>query len=190
MYKLIKACDVGLSKDLKPSIESIKQRLDTFSCIDDQPGAIRYHLDDEEFVWLLLPWIEALPMRSFISDFFATNNFFITYVRCRSPLKNQGQQKYHRDWFTPKERLEVFIAVDGVNQENGPLEVSTSNKTSRIIVMDPGDICILDSETLHRGTRNISGKTRRLISLHIASQLKDDEDYVSYFNDGRLSRLQ
>lgn len=190
MYKQIKACDIALSKDLQSSIESIKQRLETAPCIDDQPGAIRYHLDNEEFVWLLLPWMEALPMRNFIANFFATNDFFITYIRCRSPLKHQGQQKFHRDWFTPKERLEVFIAVDGINQENGPLEVRTSSKTSRLVVMDPGDICILDSETLHRGTRNISGNKRLLISLHIASQLKDGEDYVSYFKDGRLSRLQ
>lgn len=190
MYNFIKSYDVGPSHALNRSIESIKKHLEHSSCVNDQPGAIRYHLDNEKSVTLLLPWIESFPVQQFISKFFGHNDFFVCYVRCRSPLKNQGQQKYHKDWFVPHERLEVFIALDSVDRKNGPLQIITATGSSKFVFMKSGDICIIDSETLHRGTENISGKNRRLVSLHIASQLSDDEAFVAYFKAGTLSKLQ
>jgi len=184
MYKLIKASEIGLVESLHFSIELMKKSLEATLCVYDQPGTIRHYLDREDFVRLLLPWLESFPVQNFISNFFASKSFFVIYLRSRSPLKNQGQQEFHRDWFVAKERLEVFIALDEINQENGPLEVSTSDGLSKIIEMNPGDTCLIDAEVLHRGTKNLSGKCRRLISLHIGSQLRENENYVSYFKVG------
>ncbi len=180
--------DVGLFFKSKKQMEIQRKRLEMLllsrALVDDQAGAIRYHLDDlcalQTFIrWLMNPLLIKL-MRGFISS----EDLQINYVRYREPYYGGGLQRFHYDWHpdSPERRIEVFIAFDDIDRENGCTQI-ISPITGNIIdlPLTSGSVLCLNSCLSHRGTRNRSGNRRRLVSMQIARQTDNTSPQVSGF---------
>jgi len=146
------------------------------------------------------------------------DNFRLSSMDMRDPLKGMGHQGLHLDWGQRKSindtfyQCSAFIMLDKVTINNGPLRVipkshqnlvdvkSSSahshkrtiedNKSldwldrneSKLVTGNIGDIIILNSNTFHGGTNNISGDRRRVIfinyrNINLRTQL-DQFDYI------------
>lgn len=165
-----------------------RQRLDlllaTLTPIDDQPGALRYHLSGKTIERFLAPWLTCPILEDLGHAMFGSDQMQVNYIRYREPLYGRGLQRLHRDWDNKysQRRLEVFIAFDPVTPANGCTEIidlTTGNPV--LITLDPGCVLLLDSSILHRGTRNRSGERRRVISFQVGPRGGADSTFACIF---------
>ena len=141
-------------------------------------------------------------------------NFQLSSLGVREPLKNSGHQGLHLDWKQRKNlnssfyQLTCFVLLDDVTKDNGPPRIipkshinfinvkSTSrienkrykddhkilqnaDKNSLLLCGKTGDIIIINVNAFHGGTKNISGKRRRLI--HIDYRQRSERPQVNHF---------
>jgi hypothetical protein len=138
--------------------------------VDDQIGSLRYHLSGPAIEQLLEPWLCCKAIESLSLAVIGCDQLQVNYIRYREPLYGRGLQKLHRDWDSghPGGRLEMFIAFDKVTSENGCTElIDYMTGTKASIYLEPGSVLLINSSVLHRGTRNRSGRRRRVVSLQI-----------------------
>jgi hypothetical protein len=146
--------------------------------LDDQPGAIRFNLDniiDTSFAKLF----EIQSISIFLQDYFKTNNIYVRYIRFRNPILDEGEQEFHVDWDEKSKikRLEFFFMLDEMNLKNGCIEIIKDNVIKSILTPECS-VLLIDSTILHRGTKNISGEQRRIISCQLAAELMSHEPYL------------
>ncbi len=103
--------------------------------LDDQPGAIRYNLDDlvnTSFIHLF----QKPPISTFLVNYFKTNTVYIRYIRFRNPVLNEGEQDFHMDWYAKCKilRLELFFIIDTMNINNGCIEIIDDNIVKSILM--------------------------------------------------------
>ncbi len=144
----------------------------------------------------------AIPDILYLPFFLLGENFKLSSIDMREPIKNTGYQGLHLDWKQRKNKDEnffqctAFILLDDVNENNGAIRViprshkelvniksvsdnqdkrtkednNTLNmydkKYSTLLTGKFGDIILLNVNTFHGGTNNISGERRRLIHLN------------------------
>jgi len=76
--------------------------------------------------------------------------------------------------------MEVFVALNDVTLENGPLEIQASADTDPVAVTwEEGGIVVMDSVIAHRGTTNRSGTFRQVVDAHVGVHLREDEKSLS-----------
>jgi len=169
-------------------ISNLKKQLEElvgqFNEANDQSGSLRYHLDSTDTIELIKPWLNNRVLCNVISYYFEPLELKIKYIRLREPIKGFGLQKWHYDWdfHSHEKRLEMFILFDDMKEKNGCTEIK--NTTSGIIekiIATEGSVLLMDSSTIHRGTRNRSGERRRLLSLHISPRLDSDDRKICNF---------
>lgn len=164
--------------------QDLDSLLATLNPVDDQPGALRYHLSGQKVENFLGPWLTSSTLKALGQSVFGSDQMQVNYIRYREPLYGRGLQRLHRDWENKhnQRRLEVFIAFDNVTPANGCMEILdlvTGTPTS--ITLEPGCALVLDSSVLHRGTRNHNGQRRRVISLQIGPRNGYDSAFTCIF---------
>jgi hypothetical protein len=165
------------------AVSSLRDAIRTRPAINDQPGCERHHLDDPVFVNLMSPWLQSGPFLSLCRLCFPDSDVFVKYLRSRNPLHGQGEQALHSDWYVecPGERMEVFVALDEVTLENGPLEIQAFPDCGAVAVTwEAGAMVVMDSVIPHRGTTNRSGVSRQVVSAHVGVHLRSDEEALSF----------
>ena len=109
--------------------------------------------------------------------------------------------------------VNILIAIDAMEQDNGPLEVArehngsfqellknTKNNSTpdllphieaslefKKIIISPGDIVIFSSRCPHRSSRNSSTKDRRTI-YYTYNPKKEGDHYLQYYKDKDASK--
>lgn len=164
---------------LKSLRDAIRQR----PLVNDQPGCERYHLDESVFLDLLAPWLHGDPFQKLCRQVFHDEYVFVKYLRSRNPVHGQGDQSFHSDWYTdsPGERMEVFVALDDVTLENGPLEILTPDNSQPVTVTwEAGSMVVIDSVLPHRGTTNRDGSPRQVVSAHVGVHQREDEQPLAF----------
>jgi len=155
--------------------------------VEDRPGCERHHLDELVFVDLLAPWLHCDPFQDFCRRVFRNKDVFVKYLWSRNPLYGQGAQALHSDWYmdSPGERMEVFVALDDVTLENGPLEIQAYVDAAPVAVTwEAGAMVVMDSVILHRGTTNCTGTSRQVVSAHVGVNLRENEKALSFILRG------
>ncbi len=116
-------------------------------------------------------------------NYFKTNTVYIRYIRFRNPVLNEGEQDFHMDWYAKCKilRLELFFIIDTMDINNGCIELIDDNIVKSIL-MPECSVLLMDSTILHRGSRNVSGKKRRVVSCQIASELMNNESFLKEIN--------
>jgi hypothetical protein len=150
--------------------------------LNDQPGSIRYNLDGIVNTFFInIFYIQ--PISFFLKNFFNTSLIYIRYVRFRNPILNEGEQEFHIDWDEKSriKRLEFFFLLDEMNFDNGCIEVMNDNNVTSIST-PACSVLLIDSTILHRGTKNTSGKQRRIVSCQLAAELMSNEPYLKEIN--------
>jgi hypothetical protein len=175
----------GLNKPMLSALnEQLEKLIVELDEANDQPGALRYHLDNINTIKLISPWLNNHLLCSSILHFFETPQLKIKYIRFREPLRGLGLQKWHYDWYfnSHEKRLEIFILFDQMNEVNGCTEIKNiENGNTEKITASEGSLVLMDSRALHRGTRNKSGERRRVISLQISPLGEDDDRKICNF---------
>lgn len=144
--------------------------LDSLTPVDDQAGALRYHLSGQSIGDFLDPWLYCPGLNEAAQIILESRALQLNYIRYREPYFGQGLQKLHRDWNIDhsQKRLEMFVAFDFVKADNGCTQVIDKVTGFLVpVVLNPGSVALIDSTVLHRGTRNRSGDRRRMVSLQI-----------------------
>jgi hypothetical protein len=164
------------------AISFLRDAIRTRPAINDQPGCERHHLDDPVFVNLMAPWLQSSPFLSLCRQIFPDEDVFVKYLRSRNPLHEQGEQVLHSDWYPeyPGERMEVFVALDEVTLENGPLEIEAFPNCGAVVVWEAGAMVVMDSVIPHRGTTNRGGASRQVVSAHVGVHLRPDEEALAF----------
>lgn len=150
--------------------------------LQDQPGCLRFSLDTSGRLDLLYPWIADSRINSILQAYLCCQSLMVNFVRFREPLLGYGLQKLHRDWHasSSRSRCELFISLDSVDVHNGAIELQSFDGQSQILLqMNPGDLLIMDSTLLHRGTLNTSGKRRRLIDVQLCKAVSNRQYGIS-----------
>ena len=169
------------------AITSLRNAIRSLPLVDDQPGSERHHLDNPAFVDLLAPWLHCGPFEGLCRHVFQGEDVFVKYLRSRNPIYCQGEQALHSDWYldSPRERMEVFIALDKVTLENGALEIKPSDDSEPVAVTwEAGGMVVMDSVIPHRGTTNRCGNSRQVVSAHVGVHLREDEKALSFILRG------
>lgn len=153
--------------------------LDALKPAEDQPGALRYHLDDlPSILGLLAPWIYNKSFLEIAKALIGSQTLQLNYIRYREPYYGKGLQQFHYDWYPDRaeKRLEVFVPFDDLSLVNGCTE-AIDRVTGEVVSLTAttGSLVILDSSILHRGTRNRSGDRRRVTSFQIRAATPDAE---------------
>jgi len=146
--------------------------------LDDQPGSIRFNLDNLiNTCFAKLFKIQLISI--FLHNYFKTNNIYVRYIRFRNPILNEGEQDFHIDWYEKSKikRLEFFFMLDEMNLNNGCIEIMKDNVIKSILT-PACSILLVDSTILHRGTKNISGEQRRIVSCQLAAELMSNEPFL------------
>jgi len=167
----------------RAAMVSLRDAIRCRPLVDDQPGSERHHLDEPVFVSLLTPWLQSGLFLSLCEHLFPDEDVFVKYLRSRNPLHAQGEQALHSDWYVecPGERMEVFVALDEVTLENGPLEIQAfSDCEAAVVTWEAGAMVVMDSVIPHRGTTNRGGVSRQVVSAHVGVHLRSDESVLSY----------
>lgn len=165
------------------AMSSLRDAIRSRPLVEDQPGCERHHLDELVFVDLLAPWLHCDPFQDLCRRVFRNKDVFVKYLRSRNPLYGQGEQALHSDWYmdSPGERMEVFVALDDVTLENGPLEIQACVDAAPVAVTwEAGAMVLIDSAILHRGTTNCTGTSRQVVSAHVGVNLREDEKALSF----------
>ncbi len=165
------------------AMASLRDAIRSRPLVDDQPGCERHHLDESAFVDLLAPWLHCGQFQGLCRDVFQDEDVFVKYLRSRNPVHGQGEQELHSDWYQncPHERMEVFVALDEVTLDNGPLEIQTSAVSEPVAVTcEPGAMVVMDSVIPHRGTTNRRGASRQVVSAHVGIRLRADEQALAF----------
>ena len=103
----------------------------------------------------------------------------LNFSLLRQPFKGFGAQKLHRDNNKETEEIIGFISLDKIDNFNGPLELrpyshiknSKFKYPTKKIKMRPGDIIWYLPKLEHGGTKNLSGKSRRVIIISVTKQI-------------------
>ena len=150
--------------------------------LNDQPGSIRYNLDGLVNTFFINIF-DIQPISFFLQNFFNTSLIYIRYVRFRNPILNEGEQEFHIDWDEKSriKRLEFFFVLDEMNIDNGCIEVMNDNNVTSIST-PACSVLLFDSTILHRGTKNTSGKQRRIVSCQLTAELMSNEQYLKEIN--------
>jgi hypothetical protein len=138
--------------------------------------------------------LTSIPRVLACIDYLFKDNFKLSAVSFREPIKNYGLQKLHVDW-TPRQNLSenfncmtCYIAIDKVNRSNGGIsvipgshslldypqeyiDVNLKHAKEIDINLKAGEILILNSLLWHRGNINLSGKRRRTIFIEYRNRL-------------------
>jgi len=150
--------------------------------IGDQPGAQRRYIDSEEFLKASNRFLKITQTNHIFFKYFKNNSFKINYIRGRNPLQFEGNQKFHRDDTIYKSKLshlECFFFLSDINMLSGGIEYvrNRSNGHAQIspknifrVIAKRGDLLIMKSQTLHRGTTRFSNKSRWVISFQVQSK--------------------
>ena len=150
--------------------------------IGDQPGAQRRYIDNEEFLNATKRFLKITQSERLFFKYFKNTNFKINYIRGRNPLQFEGKQKFHRDDTIYKSKLshlECFFFLSDINLLSGGIEYARnrSNGHPQIspknicrVIAKRGDLLIMKSQTLHRGTTRFSCKSRWVISFQVQSK--------------------
>ena len=124
----------------------------------------------------------------------------------REPIKNMGNQELHIDWLARESvdekygEVKAMLYLDDSNISNGATSVVPGShkilsypskyvnpkveyKNEIIIEAKAGSLLILNSNTWHRGTKNVSGKRRRILNIDYRrrelKQLLNTKLYIS-----------
>ncbi|MFN6335789.1 MAG: hypothetical protein ACK4V4_04660 [Sphingobacteriales bacterium] len=144
--------------------------------LHDQPGAIRYNLDNAVHDGCFNLFILNHDVNDYLFNFFKSKSVFIKFIRYRNPLYLKGEQELHYDWIVKnnEKRIEMFVLLDDMDSNNGGL-VIMQNDTITPINTEAGSCIIMDSTILHGGTKNNNGKSRALIDIHIGVKTQGNE---------------
>ena len=156
-------------QDRNEYLRQLKEHLHkNYSVLHDQPGAIRYNLDNAVDYGYLDLFILNPVVNDFLFEYFKSNSFFIKFIRYRNPLYLAGDQELHYDWIVidDEKRIEMFILLDDMDLNNGGLVIMQDDTLVSINAV-AGSCILMDSTTLHGGSKNINGKSRALIDIHI-----------------------
>jgi len=176
-YTLLQASNFfGSEKDLAQASLLIGQVCCNLDDLQDQPGCLRFSLETSGRLDLLYPWLADARVHFILKTYLCCQSLMVSFVRLREPLLGYGLQKLHRDWHASnsRSRCELFISLDSVDIHDGAIELQSFDGQSQILLqMNPGDLLIMDSTLLHRGTLNTSGKRRRVIDVQLRSAVSN-----------------
>lgn len=107
-------------------------------------------------------------------------------------------QHFHTDSKFHNSFLIINIAIEDVNEKNGPLELVPGTHKSQLpywkfvfkkpkkrILMDKGDVLIRTSNLWHRGTKNSSKEPRLLFAFILKEKINEISNY-DFLNDKKL----
>jgi len=139
-----------------------------YSELHDQPGAIRYNLDNAIHGGYFDLFLLNPHLNDFLLNYFKSTSVFIKFLRYRNPLHLAGEQELHFDWIVKdgEIRMEMFVLLDDMDLYNGGL-VIMQNEKLKPIEAEAGSCILMDSSILHGGSKNKNGKSRALIDIHI-----------------------
>lgn len=149
----------------------------------DQPGAQRRHIESSDFLDATYRFLKLTKTSQILSRYFKSDNLKINYIRARNPLRFDGKQKFHRDDIVYKSSpslIECFFFMSDVSALSGGIEYAR-NATSGHLAVSPknirrvhaknGDLLLIKSQILHRGTTRFSEKSRWILSFQIKNGL-------------------
>lgn len=129
------------------------------------------------------PVIKIAMKSKLISEIF-NGTQILNFSLFRQPFRGFGSQKLHRDNNNETNEIIGFISLDKINNFNGPLELKPYSHTKnskfqypkKKIKMIPGNIIWYLPKLEHRGTKNLSGETRRVIIISVTNKILHPED--------------
>lgn len=166
------------------AIAALRGAINNEKPVDDQPGSVRYYLNDEFYSSLVCPWLSSNPFQNLCKHLFKERDIYIMYLRSRNPNHLEGEQSFHSDWDPdcPGERLEIFIALDDIRCDNGPIEIKTSSHVESFTInCYAGSLIVIDSTLLHRGTMNLSGASRQVVGGQVGTNPRVGEEPLCRF---------
>jgi len=149
---------------------------ENFEELNDQPGAVRYNLNPIINSSYLNLFILNHYVKDCLFNYFKSKSLFIKFIRYRNPLHLSGEQELHYDWIVNdvEKRIEMFILLDDMDKNNGSIVVMKNNRIKPISAK-AGSCIIMESTTLHGGSKNKNGKSRAVIDIHIGVNPQSDE---------------
>lgn len=161
--------------------EGLDAALREYVLVNDQPGADRYHLDNEAFAGFLRPWLGSPSLVRLVKDYLPVPDLVIKYIRYRQPRYGCGLQRFHFDRHPDStgRSLELLIAFDDAHRLNGCTQI-VDRRSGEVYnaEMPSGSVLVMDSAQLHRGSRNRTGEPRRMVGLQISRQPTGDDTFV------------
>ena len=148
----------------------------------DQPGAQRRYIESPSFLDATYRFLKLTKTNSILCQYFKSQTLKINYIRARNPIRFEGKQKFHRDASVFKSRIssiECFLFMSDVGALSGGLEyaqntidgrLSVSPKNLKRKTANKGDLLLIKSHILHRGTTRFSDRCRWILSFQVDSR--------------------
>ena len=148
----------------------------------DQPGAQRRHIEHDEFLEATHRFLRQTGADKILSQYFKSKRLRVNYVRARNPLRFKGKQTFHRDDLMLKggrSLIECFFFMSDVTALSGGIEyakivslgrIGASPKNINRVHAKRGDLLLIKSQILHRGTTRYSKKSRWILSFQVGTR--------------------
>jgi len=147
--------------------------------VGDQPGAQRRYIESPSFLDATYRFLKFTKTNHILSQYFKSQKLKINYIRARNPIRFEGKQKFHRDDSIFKSRMssiECFVFMSDVSALSGGVEYAQNTMNGRLSVSpknlkrqtaNKGDLLLIKSQILHRGTTRFSDRCRWILSFQI-----------------------
>jgi len=124
-----------------------------------------------------------LPALLGVVGYMMAEPFFLSQVEGREPRHGLGHQPLHRDGGNDHHRVvSALVFLDPYSPENGatrilrgthkgePEDPRDGEARAQVLRGNAGDVLVFDAQTLHGGTRNLSGEPRRSLLIGYAAE--------------------